>query len=170
MTDEQILSYATRLLDETREEVGRADAKAATLLSATAIAVTLLVGLYELKGHALRVLPIWRADLALFAFVVSGVGVVLLGLAVLPRSTSVAKDRVPPYFFGEVARYGKDEERLLTDLTQASQQVVERTLNQLLVVSQIVVRKYRYVRFGLFSLFVGGLLAAVVTYPIWRLR
>ena len=107
MTDEQILSYTIRMLDETREEVGRADAKAATLLSASAIAVTLLVGVYGLKAHSFRVLPIWRADLALLALGVSGVGVVLLGLAVLPRSTVVAKNRVrfPPYYFGEVTRY-----------------------------------------------------------------
>lgn len=169
MTNEEILSYTTRLLDETREEVGRADAKAATLLSASAIAVTLLVGLYELKGHPLRVLPIWRADLVLFAFAVSVIGVVFLGLAVLPRSTAAAKDRVPPYFFGEVARYGRDETRLLTDLAQASQTATKRTANQLLAVSQIVVRKYRYVRYGLLCLFAGGLLAIVATYPIWRL-
>jgi hypothetical protein len=170
VTNEEILAYTTRLLGETREEVGRADAKAATLLSASAIAVTLLVGLYELRGHPLRVLPVWRADLVLFAFAVSGIGVVLLGLAVLPRATSVAKDRVPPYFFGEVARYGRNEERLMTDLAQAPQQVTERTVSQLLVVSQIVVRKYRYVRYGLLGLFAGGLLAIVATYPIWRLR
>ncbi len=161
MTEEEILSYTTRLLDETREEVARADGKAATLLSASGIAATLLIGLYGLRDLPLHVLPVWSAVILRVAFAESGIGIVLHGLAVLPRSTSVSKDGVPPYFFGEVARYGRDEERLMTDLAQAHQQVTERTVSKLLVVSQIVVRKYRYVRYGLLGLFAGGFLAIV---------
>lgn len=170
MNNEEILLYATRLLDETREEVRMADAKAATLLAASGIAVTLLLGLDASRGSSLRTLPNWSAALLLLACTATVVGIGLLGLAVLPRSTTSTKDRVPPYFFGEVARYGMDEGRLMKDLAQAPQQITERTVSQLLVVSRIVVRKYRYVRYGLLCFSFAALLATVATYPIWRLR
>lgn len=170
MNSEEILSYATRLLNETREEVRMADAKAATLLAASGIAVTLLLGLGGTRGLSFCGLPNWRATLLLLAWGLTALGIVLFGLAVLPRSVSSVKERVPPYFFAEVAKYDKDEERLMADFANVPQLITERTINQLLKVSGIVVRKYRYIRYGLLCLAFGAMLAMIATYPIWILR
>ena len=170
MKDSTNLDYANQLLSETREEVGRADTKAAILLSASGIIVSVLVATDWTNSSSVRTLPPWSQDVLVGAAVLLGLGIFLLGLAVLPRSVSARAVQRPPYFFGEVADYKDDETRLLKDLESASNHTLQRTSNQLLIISKIVLRKYRYVRYGLLCLGLGTLLGVVASYPDWRVR
>ncbi len=164
-------TYALRLLNETREEVGRADLKAATLLSATGIAVTLLASIGGSHGLRWLAKSTWSGYVVLIAFAMISLGILFLGLAVFPRTRSKDHNHGLPFYFGDVARYESNESTKLTDdLERAADRMLDRTVAQLLVMSHIVVKKYRFIRCGMLAVLIGGLIMIIAIYPLWKPR
>ena len=98
--------YKESLLQETREEPGKADAKASILLAASGIgaAALLTVGTTATwyPGH-LR-----HSPAPVFAWLAVGLalaGILFLGLAVKPRLNPSPRKGQPPHYFGDVDEY-----------------------------------------------------------------
>lgn len=148
--------FCDRLLDETRHEIDRADAKASILLAGSGVAAGVLVaGLIsgDLDArHASGAVQV--ACVVTLVLVLGGVG--LLGAAVYPRVQRAVAGR---------ARYFMDHAQYETvgDLRRAigkeAGDADGRHVQQLLDLSKIARRKYRCTRWG--EVMVGvGLLAA----------
>lgn len=145
-------AYTGQLLEETREELGRADSKASLLFAVFGVVNgALLAGLI---AHN------WRPeDLAAGANVVFWIGVacaasgaVSLGFAVWPRVTR-QQPGGPASYYGDIITYGKDRAALRAALAKGAEGG-DRTVEQLAEVSKIVSRKYAGIRcaLGLFAL------------------
>jgi MFS family permease len=141
-------SYLADLLEDTREELTRADSKAALLLAATGVAVgALLAGLLGGRWSPFtldnRVEWIWWLGVAFAAS-----GIFWMAAAVYPRiHRRGALHPEVPAFYGDVARYADID---------AFRQAIEpppdpetRLLDQTFLVSGIVQRKYVLLRRGL---------------------
>lgn len=139
-SDYATISYVDRLLTETREEIGRADQKAAILLAATGVAVTVLVGLLAGRWSPAH-LPAgiqwlwWLGVLALAA------AIVFLAAAVMPR-ISHRGDPSTVTYFGHVVRL-TDRSRLIEHLRRSAANPLDRAVDQLVLLSRIAFRKYR---------------------------
>lgn len=150
--------YVRRLLDETRDEVTRADTKASIVLAAAGIVVGILLtgfvtGDVSLAGQ--------RWYVGLFAWVaatglIGGVGVV--GCAVYPRIGKPEKGRAR--WFAEIQQYGEDEEAL-SQTVEADRDDRTRDLHQTRVLAGIVGRKYLLTKVGMWLLGVGFAAAAL---------
>ena len=158
--------YSFQLLAETREEVGRADTKASILLGFAGVIATVFGGL-AFSGHGPYKVFRWIEIIELLGATLYIVGIMFLAGAVMPRS--IRKRNQTPYFFGDIAAY-PDEKALLAGLAQASLMPTDRVVNQLFVVSKIVVRKYEDVRRGMIMLGLGLLVSGVGSFPAWRLK
>ncbi len=134
------------LLQDTREELGRADGKAATLMSASGVVVSvLLAGAIAGKWNP-TALGYWQW-LWWPGAAVGIAGIVAFAAAVWPRVRhKEPKDALN--YFGHVAQY-----KTVQDLEAALDKKVcsskDRMTDQLLTVSKIVRRKYRLIRVGL---------------------
>jgi len=162
MTTEQ---FVKSLLDETRDEINRADTKASILLAgigvATAAGSGALAGSrFSLSGERGAVQALAGA-----AAVLVFLGLFLLGAAVLPRIGKAAPGRAR--YFMDHAQYASVSD-LRDAVTQEASDAAGRHLRQLYDLSKIVRRKYRCTRFG--ELVVGfGIalgLAAVVAHLV----
>lgn len=144
--------YVRRLLDETREEVVRADTKASIVLAGAGIVVGILLtgfvtGDVSLAGERWYVgFLVWVAGFTLVG------GVVLVGLAVYPRTGGA--DRGHGRWFAEIEQYG-DDETALAAAVQGDANDGGRDLHQARVLAGIVGRKYRLTKAGMWSLGVG---------------
>ena len=138
--DTEVIAYTNRLLSETREEIGRADTKASMLLSGVGVGVTLLIGL--LTGHwsptrlAAGVQWLWWVGAAALIL-----GVVLLGAAVIPRTRHDGDPSTVTYF-GHVVRL-TDRPRLVQHLRRSAATPLDRSVDQLVMLSRIAQRKFR---------------------------
>jgi hypothetical protein len=145
------------LLAETREELDRADRKAQILFAAAGIGVSAVLGGIAAGRWSPFVLEGWSAvswwaGAALVLF-----GMFLLALAVFPRvKHSEPQGKVA--YFGHVASY-PTVEALTAALHDAATDLHQRTLDQLLTISRIVVRKYGLISWGLWMVGIGILLA-----------
>lgn len=160
------LGYCSKLLAETREEVARADTKASILLGLAGVVATVYIGL-TVDNSSLGSPPRWTGTLILVGGILYLMGIACLALAIFPRSTAKRNDL--PFFFGDVAAY-PDEASLSIVVEQAASQPLARALNQLLVVSKIVVRKYRQVQYGMVLLGCGSLVSLIGAAFVWRLK
>ena len=137
------------MLDDTREELARADSKAALLLAATGVVVgALLAGLFggrwtpfELNS---RIAWLWWLGVAAAA-----AGIFSTAAAVYPRLRPRGTPPPPgaPTYFGDVTAY-----RDIDAFRQAVEQAPsprERLIDQTFIVSQIAWRKYILLRLGL---------------------
>lgn len=144
--------YVRRLLDETREEVVRADTKASIVLAGAGVVVGILLsgfvtGDVSLEGERWYVgVLVWTAGIALI------IGVVLIGLAVYPRIRGAEPGH--GRWFAEIQQYGKDEAALAAAV-EADASDGARDLHQARVLAGIVGRKYRLTQVGMLSLAVG---------------
>lgn len=135
------------LLKDTREELGRADGKAAMLMSASGVVVSvLLAGAIAGKwdptelGHWQW---LWWPGAAAGA-----IGIVAFAAAVWPRDVhEEPKEKLA--YFGHAAQYEKvgDLETALDEKALSSKK--DRTTDQLLTVSKIVRSKFQLIRWGM---------------------
>jgi len=155
------------LLNDTREELGRADGKASILLSAVGVVVSvLLAGAISREWNPTRLASFewlwWLGTLSGTAAIAA------LGAAVWPRVEHPA-DTEKLTYFGHVASY-KNIDDLSTALDRrvsagASQ---ERPIDQLYIVSKIADKKYRRIRWGI-GLFGAALLICTAAVALDQL-
>jgi Family of unknown function (DUF5706) len=149
--------YARRLLDETRDEITRADGKASILLAGAGVASAVAGGAFASADLTLSGERGLVQALAVGAAVVLILGIGALGFAVFPRLNRGTRGNAN-YFMdhllyeGNVAEFRKVVEADAGD-------TVDRDLHQLLALSPIVRRKYRATQVG--ELLLGaGIVAA----------
>jgi hypothetical protein len=155
------LLYATSLLSNAREEIGRADAKASILLAASGVVTgALLAGLIAGTWTPLRmhVAAQWLWWLGTGE---AAVGIWCLAWAVYPRNPR--RDSGHPWavgYYGDVVGFHTTAQ-LVTALHLSAETNTERVADQLRHVSRIVSRKYRLIRWGMRMLFMGVLTISV---------
>ena len=150
-----MVNLVERLLDETREEIHRADNKASIVLAGAGVAIGavlagLIAGNVSLSGEP------W----IVWAMVIAGggaliVGIVYVGAAVFPRLGDPEPGRAR--YFREIANFRGDLDDLRTALNDEASKTDERTAQQVLTLSILVNTKYELTRIGM------GLLAAGFT-------
>ena len=133
------------LLIESREEVSRADGKASMLLSALTVAAgvlaaALLAGSWSPTRIEQPFRALWWIGVAFVA-----AGSIALGLAVWPRLRHHL-DGPRASYFDEIALLG-DVATVKATLEKAD--ASERTLTQLVAISQIARRKYKLIRWAM---------------------
>jgi hypothetical protein len=153
--DDATLLYAPSLLDNAREEIDRADAKASILLAASGVAAgALLAGLIAgtwspFKLHV-GIQWTWWAGV-----VEAALGIGCLALAVYPREHK--NDSGIPWavlYYGDVLVYPTTTQ-LVSALNRSAETNIERIADQLRHVSWIVHYKYRLIRWGMRLLFLA---------------
>jgi hypothetical protein len=138
---------ARRLLDETREELIRADSKASLLLAAVAVVVgAVITGFVSTSVSPLDLEPSTQWLFWVGAFAV-GIGTVGLGAAVWPRTGSATAGQAR--YYRDIVAYKGDIESLKKAVIDESGDGFERDTSQLLSLSEIVQRKYTALRVGM---------------------
>lgn len=144
------------LLDETREEISRADTKASILLASAGVTAAVLAGVVaagDIKfSSALGVVQL----LTVVAITALGAGLGFLGAAVMPQLGKPTRGRARYYM--EYAQYDRVED-LREALDREGCDASGRHVAQLSVLSRIVRRKYRLTQAGELSGAVGVILA-----------
>ena len=152
------VKYAEQLLAATREELVRADAKAALLVAASGIGVSaLLGGVISAKwGPAQldnRVEWIWWLAAAQAA-----AGIAFLGDAVYPRLRA-NRENAPITYFRDVVATPRS--RLAERIEDSARPDGATVLDQLVQLSGLVDRKYRSIRSSLLLLAGAALLCVI---------
>jgi hypothetical protein len=140
--------HASSLLSEAREELTRADSKASIILAAVGVAAGLLFGGAFGGTWRPNALPVLARSVWWAASVVGAFGILSLGRAVFPstRRTDDPAGRIR--YFGDVAKLAKPMD-VRKMLATAANDPLERTFDQVWILSRIVMAKYRYVRWGM---------------------
>ncbi|MFF7749560.1 Pycsar system effector family protein [Streptomyces sp. NPDC007971] len=143
---------AERLLSTVREDLGRADSKAAVLLSGTLALPAFLIGWHGAPG--------WHgpADLTLVLAAVLWAGAVIALIGVLMPRTRTVRGRNGVTYFGDLAA-SRDLEALAAQVAEAGHDPAEWLLVQAVDVSSILSAKYRAIRWGMGSLALSAALA-----------
>ncbi|WP_369273521.1 Pycsar system effector family protein [Streptomyces sp. R11] len=145
---------AERLLNTVREDVGRADSKAAVLLSGTLALPAFLLGWHGT--------PRWDgfADVTLIlSGVLWAVAVSALVGALMPR-TGTVRGRDEVTYFGDLVA-ARDLAELSARVAEAGRDPAAWLLVQAVDVSSILTAKYRAIRWGVGSLAPSAALAVV---------
>ena len=130
-----------RLMTANRAEIGRADTKAAVLLGATGAVLGAFVGVSP-SPAILRWSAVATSLLAVLCFV----------CAIKPRHRAGSRcDALGPGYFGHIVA-GMSSQRLSRAFERASRDPAGPMLASLLVTSDIIRRKYRWVERGTFML------------------
>ncbi|MFD9907766.1 Pycsar system effector family protein [Streptomyces sp. NPDC059063] len=154
MTADGAARIAERLLSTAREDLGRADSKAAVLLAGTLALPTLLVGR---EGGAVGD---GFADVTLvLAGVLWAVAVTALVGALMPRTGTVRHGDGVTYFGDLVAPL--DPARLSAGIAEAGRDPARWLLVQAVDASSILSAKYRAIRWGVRSLALSAALALI---------
>jgi Pycsar effector protein len=159
-SDEAALLYAISMLNNTRQEIDRADAKASIMLAASGIAAgALLAGLIAGSWTPLElheaVQWVWWLGLA-----ESAIGICCLALTVYPRERKNGSGiPLTVAYYGDVLSYPTTA-HLVAALNRSAETNIERIADQLRQVSWIVSHKYRLLRWGMRGLFLA---AATIT-------
>ena len=144
---------AERLLASVREDLGRADSKAAILVSgAVALVAMLVTGGDGAPGAGVGSGSRAGSVLALLGGLLWAAGVVMLVAVLLPR-TRVAADRT---FLRELTT-GVPPEALMPKLAESGADVARWTLDQACALGAVLARKYAWLRLGVCSLALGAL-------------
>lgn len=165
-------TYAGQLLAETREELTRADSKAATLFAGVGVVVAVVVG--AVAGGEVDVSKLdtcWKFTVTLAAFL-QGVGLAHLGMALHPRTTKALKG--PLHYYGDVRGYldthGQPDARALRAAAAAvAADPAARDLEQFAVLAGVVRTKFGYIKVGLLAsgLAAGLLVLTAIVRLIW---
>lgn len=138
-------AFVEGLLDETREEISRADSKASILLASAGVTAAVLTGAVaagDIRFAGARGIV---QVMAVSAALALSAGLALLGAAVMPQVGKPERGRAR--YFMEHAQYdGADD--LREALEHESVDRAGRHLAQLLALSRIVRRKYRLTQAG----------------------
>ncbi|MEU9014080.1 Pycsar system effector family protein [Streptomyces sp. NPDC048479] len=140
---------AERLLMSVREDIGRADTKAAILLSGAVAFLAVIL------SQGSTPLPESRSTPALLVVggLFWGAGVLMLVAVILPR-TRIGADRT---LLRDLATRASSEQ-LLARLASAGEDVTGWLLDQASVHGAVLAAKYRWLRMGVCSLALGALL------------
>lgn len=150
--------FNRQLLHESREELERADRKAQILLASSGVAVSVVMAGVIAGNWTPLQLPTWALTVWSMGACAVLLGIVLLSISIFPRI--VHRDPAGKVaYFGHVASY-PNVEALRAALATAAADPDDRTTNQLWVISRIVVRKYRLIRWAL-GLFGAGFTLAL---------
>ncbi|MEU0482414.1 Pycsar system effector family protein [Streptosporangium sp. NPDC006013] len=169
--EENACAYGTQLLQETREELNRADTKAQVLLGIVGIGLGgviggLLAGSWSPFELSNNIEWLWWAGAA-----AALASVVMLAGAVYPRLDRRKRSDAVMYY-ADVIRF-ESATVVSSALMRSSALDLERIADQLYRVSHIVSRKYRLIRWG-FWLLLSGMVAtmsaplinvALIAYP-----
>jgi hypothetical protein len=144
--------YILRLLDECRAEIQLSDSKASILFAGVATVAALLANVLINDKSALRTGGAFAVTLALIAAAAFVTSIAMLGLAVAPRvgRPEAGKAR----YFEEHALFATHE-ALLATITDDARSPADRHAQQLLTLSRIARRKYRYLRHALYAICTG---------------
>ncbi|URM89226.1 DUF5706 domain-containing protein [Streptomyces sp. MRC013] len=147
---DEVRALAERLLSTVREDIGRADTKAAILLSGALafLAVVFARNPAYLTAHG------FAAVLVALAVALWSVGMLMLVAVVLPR-TRIGADRTLLRDLIAGAPVGA----LLDRLTEAGADTTSWLLDQASVHGQVLAAKYRWLRAGVLCLALGAALA-----------
>jgi len=151
--------YLRRLLNETREEVTRADAKASIVLAGAGVVVGILLSGFITRDVTLARQPGSVKTLVWLSGGLLVVGIALLGSAVYPRVGRA--ERGHARWFAELVQYEDDEEALSEAVETDRAEDDTRDLHQAVALARIVNRKYRLTQRGMWLLAVGFALAGV---------
>jgi hypothetical protein len=151
--------FVSRLLEETREEISRADSKASIILAGSGVALGALLGGFVYGRLVLSGEP-WPVIAGAFvALVLLVAGMVLLGVLIAPTTGSAAAGRAR--YYKDVAAYD-DAQGLRRALEGEAADPLVRDAEQLLTLSRLVCGKYARMRQAMWLL-AGGFGAAIVT-------
>ncbi|ELP64483.1 hypothetical protein STRTUCAR8_05362, partial [Streptomyces turgidiscabies Car8] len=145
---------AERLLSTVREDLGRADSKAAVLLSGTLALPAFLIGWQGAPG--------WHgpADVTLIlAGLLWAVSVTALVGALMPRTGTVREGPDEVTYFGDLVGARRDLTTLAARVAEAGRDPAGWLLVQAVDVSAILSAKYRAIRWGVGSLAPSAALA-----------
>ncbi|MFJ8077287.1 Pycsar system effector family protein [Streptomyces sp. NPDC096176] len=140
---------AERLLNSVREDIGRADAKAAILLSGAVAALAVAFSRNELPLPASRPAAVVVTAGLLFC----AAGVLMLVGVILPRTRTGADST----FLRDLS-VGTPADVLLARLSESGEDVVRWLVGQARVHGAVLAAKYRWLRMGVCSLTLGALL------------
>jgi hypothetical protein len=156
-TDTADVRYmAERLVTSVREDIGRADTKAAILLSG---AIAFCAVTFNEDGLAGTVGP-WTLALLAGGGFFCAAGLLMLIAVVLPR-TRIGADAT---FLRDLVA-GTPSDVLLARLTASGQDVVGWLLSQATVHAAVLAAKYRWLRMGGCSLMLGAVL--ILLSELW---
>ena len=150
--------FIERLLDETRDEIHRADNKASIVLAGAGVAVGAIVAGLIAGDVGLAGESFWVWLLVIGAGVLVVGGIAMMGAAVFPRLGMPESGRAR--YFSEVAEF-KDLSALTKALREEATGADERNSGQISVLSSLVQTKYRLTRIGMVLLGVGFALAGL---------
>ena len=153
-------AYAQQMLAEAREELMRADSKAAMLLSAALVAGSFLGGAaFSGEWSPLAIPGCWQWMLwaGLVAWFVAVVDLLAAAFPRIGRPT----DRTHLTYFRHAEMHMSPDE-LRDSLASVAHDPLHRLVDQLWNVSKVAVMKYRRVQRGLIALAVGGVLLGAV--------
>lgn len=153
--DVAAIELARSLIRETREEIGRADRKAATLLAGVLVAAGLVAG----RGQP----PLQLAAASMLWWIAAlgvGVGVVLLCACVYPAGTR-RQDRLARHigYFGHLNECSTVEQLVAALRRQLVVSELQRLARTLLALSAIASRKHRLIRLAIWTFAAAGALA-----------
>ncbi|WDZ90665.1 Pycsar system effector family protein [Nocardiopsis sp. HUAS JQ3] len=147
--DEDVRRYTFDLLSDTRDEIGRADQKAAILLAASGVAASILSASVLDGRWAPTGLSPFSAVLWWIGSASGACAMVAFTLAVFPKTrdrTAMAHPNLVR-FYDDVLRINR-EDRLEQALRWSSTMELQRLIGQLKTLSAIAVRKYRLIQVG----------------------
>lgn len=140
---------AERLLSSVREDIGRADAKAAILISGAVAALAVAFSRNELPMPSAR--P--AAVVVTVGLLLCAAGVLMLVGVILPRTRTGAD-----ITFLRDLSVGTPADELLARLTESGEDVVRWLVGQAQVHGAVLAAKYRWLRMGVCTLTLGALL------------
>ena len=153
--------YVRRLLDETREEVSRADTKASIVLAGASVVVGILLTGLVTGDIAVQGQPWFVVVLAWISGALLVGGLAFVGWAVYPQTGSPDSGRAR--WFAEIVKHRDDA--ALAEAVAVDQGDGNRDLHQTRELAGIVWRKYQRTKIGmrLLALGLGAVLAALLS-------
>jgi hypothetical protein len=148
--------YAKVLLDEARGELARADGKVSVLLASVSVAASVVAGAIVAGHWSAGHLALWAQALWWLGVGLAGAGIVSLASALAPRVRHHADNPALLRYFGHAAMFGSPE-LLLDAMANVADHTTARTVDQLWVISRLVITKYRRIRVALVALELSGL-------------
>ena len=149
---------ADQLLQESREELTRADNKASLILAAASVVVALILGGAVAGDLTLSDQPRVVVVLAAVAAVAVTIGIVFIAVAVFPRTGTGVQGRAR--YFADIDQCER-EQQVAVALSFEVESPGLRTREQLLVLSGAVATKYAWTQRSMIALALGFTLAGV---------